>query len=407
MNNITIISGYYFPEDTAIGLYNTQLVKFLESKGYIVTVVTGFPSYPQWKIREDYNNKKAFYTEFIGKTKIIRYKQFVPKSPTFFKRILLLLDFTFGSFFNVFKIKDCDLVISVVPHTSTLFLGWVLKKRKKAKLWNHIQDFEFDAAHQTGLSSNTSLMKKILFRTLFKMESALLNRGVVNSTISYKMISKLKTKSHRPTFYFPNWIDESKIDPSSANPHSYLSSSKFKILYSGNIGDKQDWEFFIDFATCLDRKKVEIIVVGDGAKREWLHKKISQLEIAKYYEPVAYEELTDLLCSADLHFLFQKHDVIDSVMPSKLLGMMASGVPSLITGNIESEVNLVINESKGGFYVNERNISKCLTIVEELIEDPSKGVEIGKKARNYVIDKFASEKVLSKFESMIENVLNE
>ncbi|MBT8303326.1 MAG: hypothetical protein KJP09_02565, partial [Bacteroidia bacterium] len=104
MNNITIISGYYFPEDTAIGLYNTQLVKFLESKGYIVTVVTGFPSYPQWKIREDYNNKKAFYTEFIGKTKIIRYKQFVPKSPTFFKRILLLLDFTFGSFFNVFKI---------------------------------------------------------------------------------------------------------------------------------------------------------------------------------------------------------------------------------------------------------------------------------------------------------------
>ena len=65
------------------------------------------------------------------------------------------------------------------------------------------------------------------------------------------MIEKLKSKSFVETYYFPNWIDAEKINPKTSSRHLYLSSDKFKILYSGNIGDKQDWEFFKNLAKTL------------------------------------------------------------------------------------------------------------------------------------------------------------
>ena len=54
--SITIITGNYFPEDTAIGLYTTQFAKFLQNNGFDVTIITGFQYYPKWEISEEYKN---------------------------------------------------------------------------------------------------------------------------------------------------------------------------------------------------------------------------------------------------------------------------------------------------------------------------------------------------------------
>lgn len=377
------------------------MVDFLIKKGYKVNVVTGFPFYPHWQIREEYKKRKKFLIEHIFDAKVYRYKEFVPAKPTFAKRIFLLIDFTFGSFINVLKIKKCDVVVCVVPHTSTLLLGWILKKRTNARQWNHIQDFEFDAAKETGLYSKGNKIKKMIFKMLFSFERKLLNQGNVNSTISYKMLDKLNSKSNKESFYFPNWIDMDKIKRSNHKKHSYLSSDCFKILYSGNIGDKQDWELFLLFVAGLKEYDVEIVVVGDGAKKIWLYDKIEVMDKVKYYPPVPYEELSDLLSSADLHVLFQKEDVVDSVMPSKLLGMMASGKPSLVTGNYKSEVRAVLEDSKGGFYIENNNIDQCLKIVKDLMISSEKSESIGMEARKFVIRKFSSEKVLANFENKL------
>ena len=78
-------------------------------------------------------------------------------------------------------------MIAVVPFTSSAFLGWIQKKRFNAKLWVHIQDFEFDAALQTGVTKKTNG----LFSLLFKIESWTLNKASIVSTISHSMLEKL------------------------------------------------------------------------------------------------------------------------------------------------------------------------------------------------------------------------
>ena len=84
--NITFISLNFAPEDSAIGLYSSQWVKHLESKGHIVTVVTAFPYYPHWEISEEYKSKPWFFQEYSGPTKLLRYKQYVPKKPLFYNQ---------------------------------------------------------------------------------------------------------------------------------------------------------------------------------------------------------------------------------------------------------------------------------------------------------------------------------
>jgi len=395
--HITLISLNFHPENTAIGLYSTQLAQYLQEQGAILDIITAFPYYPQWKIAEHYATKPRFLKEQFEDMTVYRYKQYVPAQPTFFKRVLHILHFTFGSFVNIWKIKKCDLVISVIPFTSSALLGYIQKKRFGVKSWVHIQDFEFDAAFQSGLVQSKNEKKSLIYRFLMTIERAILNRADTVSTISHLMMDTLGQKTKSPTYFLPNWIDPTQINPISSKPHSYLKSEKFTLLYSGSIGDKQDWDFFMELVSLLDFNEYHIVIVGDGAARISVEKKIATHPGISIYPPVPYEELSDLLCSADVHFLFQKGEVLDTVMPSKILGMMASAKPSIITGHPKSEVNQVIQDSKGGYYVVDSQVRSVLNRLEQLRTQPEMATKMGAGARSYVVQDFSKEPILQRF----------
>lgn len=395
MKKIVIIGINYYPEDSAIGLYTTEKAEYLVSKGFDVTVITGFPYYPQWEIRQDYKSKNYLVKETINGVKVYRSKQYVPKDPTFIKRIIHLTSFTFGNFINLFKVGKPDIVISIIPFTTSALLGWFLKKRYRSKHWVHIQDFEFDAAIDSGLLTGN---KKLVINALQNIEKFVLNKADLVSTISFGMINKLKTKTDTNTYYLTNWIDVEKFSKNKLETHKYLSADRFKILYSGNIGAKQDWVFFTEFLNKLKSiDNVEVIVVGEGAEKEKFIQKIKDYSFVKHYNLVPYEELPSLLSSADLHILFQKTDVIDTVMPSKILGMMASAKPSMVTGNLKSEVASVFKDSKGGFYFDGKSIEDLINQIILLKENKEMCLDLGQNAKSYVEEKYSKDKVLNKF----------
>ena len=401
-NKIVIIGINYYPEDSAIGLYSTEKAEYLVSKGFEVSVITGFPYYPQWEIREDYKSKGYLVKEIINGVKVYRSKQYVPKDPTFIKRIIHLTSFTFGNFINLFKVGKPDVVISIIPFTTSSLLGWFLKKRYNAKHWIHIQDFEFDAAIDSGLLKGN---KKTVINSLQRIERFVLKKADLVSTISLGMINKLKTKTNNNTYYLTNWIDVKKFSDNTLETHQYLNSESFKILYSGNIGAKQDWEFFVEVLNHLKNiDQIEVIVVGEGAEKENVLQKIENYSFVKHYNLVPFEELPSLLSSADLHILFQKTDVIDTVMPSKILGMMASTKPSIVTGNLKSEVAKVFEDSNGGFYFDGKSIEKITDQIILLKNNKKMCFELGQNAKEYVEEKYSKDKVLNKFISHLKKI---
>ena len=399
--NITIISNNYYPEDSGIGLYSSNMADFLAVDNN-VTVVTGFPYYPQWEIHEKYKNRGTYYKETVNNVEILRFKQYTPSVQNFSRRILQMIHFFFGSIINIFKIKKNDVVIVVVPFTISILLGLLLKLIRGGKLTVHIQDFEFDAAFETGISAKGGLLSKIIFRT----ERFLLNRADFVSTISNGMMNKLKTKTKANTYYFPNWIDYKKIDPTIAKTTVFFDNNKYNILYSGNIGAKQDWDFFLDFAHEMKSiSKVQITLIGAGAKSGEVIEKVKDLENVSYFPPVKYEDLNDVLCGANLHILFQKTTVIDTVMPSKILGMMASEIPSIVTGHENSEVKHNFAISNGGFYFYEEDkMFKIKNQIISLIEDDQLSKSIGKNARKFVIENFSIEKILADYQYKLSSL---
>lgn len=395
IKNITIIGINYFPEDSAIGLYTTQKAEYFTKKGYKVTLITGFPYYPQWRILKEYKSKPFFFKETINGVSVLRFRQYVPSNPTFFKRVLHLLSFTFGSFINLFKTPKPDLVISIVPFTSSILLGWFLKLIYKSKLWVHVQDFEFDIAAQTGLGTKTSGV----FKILFFIEKKLLSTANIISTISHRMLQNLKRKSKKDTYFLPNWIEKNQLNAVNSC-HPFSQSDKIKILYSGNIGEKQDWNYFIMFCEALDPQNYEVIVVGDGANKNWLISKINKFSHVHYHPPVSYKELSCLLQSVDLHILFQKTTVVETNMPSKILAMMASGKPSLVIGNERSEVKQIFEKSNGGLFFKVYS-EELITELGKLTQNTSKSKKMGENAREYVISNFIKDEIL---DGMIQKV---
>tara|TARA_B100000795_G_scaffold146101_1_gene109447 strand:- start:79 stop:1329 length:1251 start_codon:yes stop_codon:yes gene_type:complete len=404
---ITIIGINYYPEDTAIGLYTSQLASYYNTQGFEVSVVTGFPYYPAWKIGDKYKAKQTFYFEMIDGIAVYRYKQYVPANPTFIKRMFHLLDFLLGTFVNIFKIKQVDVVLCIVPFIGSIFLGKILSKIRKAKLWVHVQDFEFDAVLESNMIKNKS-HNSLIFQGLFWVEKKLLNSADMLSTISTSMLLKLenKTSNQIRTKLLPNWVDLNFINSDNYKKHPYLESSKFTILYSGNIGEKQDWDLFLELVAVLEKdSSIAIIVVGDGGKREWLTQQLVGLQNVSLHAPVPYAELSDLLCSADLHILFQKNDVIDTVMPSKILAMMGSQRPSLISGNSKSEVASIIKASAGGKYIGTGKTKDVLEFIQVLKSNKEAGNNLGKNARKYVSLKFSKKEILEDFSETLANLI--
>lgn len=407
--HVTVVSPNYYPEDTAIGLYNTQMVDFLAKKSLILSVVTAFPYYPAWEIYDDYITKPIFYREkkFLNNAthnsiNIYRYRHYVPKRPTFLKRVVHLCDFTFGSFFNLFKIKKTDVIFTIIPFTSSSFLALLWSKITGAILWIHIQDFEFDAIKEAGIiEKKLKVLNKFLFLILFKLEKFLLSKADVISSISMAMCQKITDKTGRQdVFHFPNWIDADDINPDKSRLHHFIKnhSDKFTLLYAGNIGEKQDWDIFRQIVKQFNTQThIHFIVVGEGATKELLLNDCKNIDNISFYPPVPFNELNDLLCSADMHILCQKANIIDTVMPSKILGMFASAKPSLIVGNDKSEIATLMKQTNLGYFVTNNNISEIISVIQQCANNKEKSYELGKNARKYVTSHFSKDNILQKF----------
>jgi colanic acid biosynthesis glycosyl transferase WcaI len=144
-------------------------------------------------------------------------------------------------------------------------------------------------------------------------------------------------------------------------------------------------------------------LVGEGAKRVEVESALKSSINCSYLPPLAYDQLNDLLCNADVHVLFQKTDMLDLVMPSKLLGMMASAKPVIVTGNKDSEIKTQFEKHQLGYFFSGNDIDILKGKIIYLEAHPEIGRLVGLKAREFVIENYAIEKVLVQFEKDLMN----
>lgn len=402
-----LINGLNFsPEIVGIGKYTTELVEYLHENDCNVNVICACPYFPEWRTEKNIysiEKKKDFY-------KIYRCPIYLPKKINGFNRILHLLSFYLSSFpiilFQYFW--KPDVIITIVPSffstQNSLFLSFLM--RFKVTTLVHYQDLEIDAAFEMGILKN-----KFLKKIIYLWERITLSKFDYISSISENMIKKLSRKNldKKKLYYLPNWVDTKQIFPHFITNNSYkkqfnIPENKIIFMYSGSMNQKQGVEILAELATYdFNNKNIFWIFAGEGPSKKILLEKTKNKKNVLITTLQPPERMNEWLNLADVHIIPQKDEASDLVLPSKLITILASGKPFIVTTSPKTQLGKIASEA-GILVFPYSNFYGLVDAVEKLANDDSLRKKLGKKARDLAIQKYDKEEVLCNFLKFIQSL---
>lgn len=409
---ITLYSLNYSPELTGIGKYNSEMAKWLVDNGDEVQVISAKPYYPEWKVHEGFN-KGLFLNSVENGVTVTRCPLYVPVKPSALKRIVHLISFALSSMFvlfkNIFSKKTHPDVIFVVQ--PTLFItpiALLFAKIVGAKTVLHIQDYEVDAMLGLGMAGKGSIIPRIAYC----IESWLMRRFDVVSTISYSMMEKAKQKGvvDNKVMFFPNWADTDfvtpKVDGSAIRINWGFTSADKVVLYAGNIGAKQGLEMVLEAAAHYQdgaevERAVKFVFVGAGAHVDALKQQATELNLNNViFKPLqAWESVPAMLAMADVHLVIQKKGAADAVLPSKLTNILSAGGNAVVTAEKDTELGRLAEQFPGIYTLAEpESLASFMgSLSIELGRQNNSVNNYNRTAREYAEQHLNKDAILSKF----------
>ena len=398
----------YFPELTGIGKYSGEMAKYFSDHGHEVRVITAPPYYPQWHVQEGYSAWN-YRRELCDGIDVFRCPIWIPSRLTGITRVLHLASFVIFSFpiMMIQILWKPDLIIGIAPALLSSLSVLLVSRFTGSLSWLHIQDFELDAAYELGM-----LPARDQFYPIAKQLEIYLYRKFDRvSTISNRMLGRLYEKGlkEQDTDLFPNWVDVDEIIPLSGGNQLRtelgIENDQIVVLYSGNMGYKQGLEILIASAMLLnDVTEIIFIMCGDGMARHDLEEQSIGLSNVRLIPLQPAERLNLLLNAADIHVLPQKSNAADYVMPSKLLGILASGRPVVVTAQKDTELaNLVSNF---GCVVTPEEPEEIAKAINYLAQNPKIRNRLGSSGRDFVVTNWSKEEVLGNFLNQLVNHFN-
>lgn len=399
---ILIYSANFAPEPTGIGKYSGDMAWWLADHGHEVRVVCAPPYYPTWQVDRKYRWPLYRRERWRG-VDVWRTPLWVPKSPNGLTRVLHLLSFAITSFpVMLWQIAwRPDVVLTVAPAFMCAPAGLLTAWLCRAKRWLHLQDFEVDVAFRMGL-----LKGRLLQRIALRMERSLLRRFDTVSTISGRMMERLRAKGVivGKTRYLPNWVDLTRIKPpknGGYRPQLGIPKDAVVVLFSGTLSGKQGLMVIPEAAKLLrSRRDIVFVVCGDGVMKSELQAAAAGMQNVTFMPLQPPGRVSDLLAIADIHLLPQSPDAADLVLPSKLSGMLASGRPVIATCRAGTEISEIVSQC--GLVVAPENGMELARAITALADDPETRILLGRRGRAFAEDNFERDAVLSTMFAPVE-----
>lgn len=369
---ILVITQYFWPETFRIN----DIVKHLRENNHHVDVLTGEPNYPEGKLFAEYKLDKKKFNNYYGAS-IFRVPLFLRGSGTKFFLFLNYFSFLFSSiFFGFFFLrkKKYDIVFSfsTSPLTSSLS-GIFFSKIKSTKSFIWVLDLWPDILQELKIIKNKFLYKIIELISIYIYNNY---DYILSQSKSFQQI--IGSYNNRNNIYFPAWsesIKENKI-----NESKYNSDKSFKIVFTGNVGEAQNFDNVIETAKILkNHHDIKWIIVGSGRELEKI-KKIIKFENISNFIMEGRKSLLDINyyhSIADVLLISLKSGkAVSSTIPGKLQTYLHAN--KFILGMIEGEARRIIQDSGVGCCVDPNSPEDLAKKILYLKKNP----EIIKKINN-------------------------
>lgn len=400
----------YWPEETGIAVFNTGRCEYLAARGHQVTICTGFPYYPQWRISAPYRGR-LFAQEVHNDVTLLRSYLYVPRQVTSAKRVLHEASFLASSCLRAFTVQRPELLVTVSPPLGLAVSSVVLSQFWKIPYVFHVPDLQPDAALDLGMLPAGKVTK-----VLYALERVAYSRAELVSTLTETMRNRIVSKGTlaEKVVLFPDWADPTCFSvPATSGGQAFRLAhgleGQFLVVHCGNMGVKQGLEVILGAAErSRDRPDLTYLLVGDGAARPMLEERANALRLSNVrFLPLQSKEVfLDLLAAADVCLVTQQKTVMDIVFPSKVMTLLAASRPVIASVNTGSEVARVVKEANAGYVVTAEDPQSLLQAILKLRMVPETARTMGANGRVYARDHWDREKILAAMETRLLHLID-
>ena len=391
---ILVVTQYFYPETFRVNTLVTELV----NRGHNVTVLTGYPQYPQGKIYDGYGFNRPYDKVWNG-ARIERIKM-RPRGKTPLGLLLNCYTFVREGKKWVKRCKeryDAVYVFEVSPVTVGL-PAVAYKKKFGTPIYFNVQDlWPENVEIVLGIHNKLVIgtINKIVDRIYSASDKILCSSNSFVENIANRGVSKDKL------VFWPQFCTEPNLSQIT-KPECYCDNY-FNIVFTGNIGEAQGLDLLVDAAERLKDTKVRWFLVGDGRAREKLQKRVDEKNLSNivtFVGKVSEAEANIYIHFADCAYLsFQKNKLFDMTLPAKLQSYMACGTPILAAAGGESA--RVIKDAECGF-VCEQDADELANTVKNDVMQSIELDSMRDNAKRYFDNHFAMDLVVDQLEKMMK-----
>lgn len=393
----------YRPERIGIGPLTGEMCEYLVSQGHRVSVATAFPHYPAWKIQEGYRGR-LFMRENINGVEVHRSFVHVPGKPNAFQRVLYDSSLSLSAFLSGLSVGQVDLILGILPPIQLGVMAGLLSMLKRASLVLLVQDLALETALAVGMLKNPLALK--LGRAMEKMAYRRAEKIIV---ICRGFADNLRAKGvpGSKIVILHDWVDVNFIRPLERNnafrQEHQIGEEQFLVLHAGNMGAKQGLMNVVEAAGQVRDGNIQFILVGDGSQKSSLMAEAERrkLDNIKFLPLQPHPMLPHMLSAADVLLLNQGQEIVEAVIPSKLLTYMAAGRPIIAAVHPDSEAARLVREADCGLVVSPARAEELVRAVNHIKGNPHLQERFGRKARAFAEQNFARHLLLERYEKLL------
>lgn len=405
---ITIITEFFPPE---IGAGSTRAYE--HSKNWVqlgaeVTVITGFPDYPDGIIPDEYRGHR-FLKEKMDGINIIRTYTVPAPNKGFSKRVISFFSFLISSIIQgTWAMGKQDLIISTSPPFFVGIAGYIISRIKRIPFIFEIRDLWPESVVQLG-----QLKNKIIISLLEKIELILYKKAdliitVTESFVDYihaKGITREKIKVIKNgvnlDIYYPKIPQSELINKLGLN-------NKFVVAYIGTIGLSHAIDMVISTAEKLKTtKEIVFLLIGEGAEKDKLVKQAERLKLNNviFLPKIPREDLSNYYSITDVLLVpLRNLKVFRTVIPSKIFEIMAVQKPIIIS--VDGEAREIINKANSGIYSEPENFNMLADKILVLKNNPELRRKLAENGRKFVEEKFNRKELANRYIQILRNLIN-
>ncbi len=386
----------------------TQLARELRRLGHGMVVLTTTPHYnadPETLAAQPLTRKWGSLLWQSQLEGIPVYHAYVrSKGRRIFSRLVDYLSFhLIDTAAGVWLRKQYDLILAPSPPLTVGLSAALLAAIRRIPFVYNVQEIYPDVAVRLGVLRNRSII-----RLLKHVERYIYSRAKVVVVISETFRQCLITKGvpAAKIRVIPNFVDLDALRPGDKlNEFSIRQklTEHFVVLYAGNIGLTQDFESIVDAASRLrNLEEIVILIVGDGARRDWLDQQIRQSDARNIrllpYQPGSV--VPQIYASSDVCLVSLRPGMASETFPSKIYSIMAAGRPAVVSAEQNTDLSSIVTETGCGLAVPPGDPEALADAIRRLYSQRHLLKEMGRLGRERVVERHSPQAVARQYHEL-------